>query len=205
MRIFINAGHYDKDSGASDHGYVENLLTMAVRDVLKSILTDRDCFYVPDNLNLRKSIDLINETATNEDFAIEIHFNQNADRKIRGTEAYFFKDNKFAKIFSREVSIMLGIPNRGPMPDSQSYFGELGWLRQLKCPSVLVEGCYLSNVDDINALHTEKIARGIKKAIDVLFPIAVADQSVFVKKIAELQAVILALIKQIVELLKYKK
>ncbi len=201
MKIFINAGHYDKDQGTTGAGYAENKLAMMTRDALKLILDNRECRYVPDDLNLRGSIDWTNEWAAEDDFAIDIHFNANNNRSIRGAEAYFVEDNKYAKVFSREIASILKIPNRGPKPDSQSYLGSLGWLRQLKCPSVIVECCYLSNPDDINALDTEKIAQGIKNAIDVLFPI-VADQSILNKKITELQQVIRQLLAFISNYLK---
>ena len=188
MKIFCNAGHFQKDSGATINNLRENELAMEVRDNLRVLLQGkRDVFYVPDELTLKESIDWVNERAQPEDFALDIHFNSSSNPKKRGTEVYYAIQNQYhaAEVLSMAVSERLMIPNFGATNleemlgdakhDSTSYVGSLGWVRQLKCLSVLIEVCYLTNPEDRKMLMTPQgrklAAGGIKEGIDELFPI----------------------------------
>lgn len=205
MKIFINAGHNLKDPGVVcncglSHG-TEAELNMLVRDRIREMvdggsLTEHKFFYVPDNLNLKDSIEWVNEWAGPGDFGVETHFNSNSNKNFRGTEAYYAESDKYAKVFSREIAGAMKIPNRGAKHDSQSYVGSLGWLRKLKCPSVLVECAYVSNPEDMMAINADNIASGIISAIYQLFPEKNKDDE---KKIAELKGIIANLIKRIIE------
>jgi len=77
----------------------------------------------------------------------------------------FFGEPRLAEVFSRNVARVLNIPNRGPKSDTMSGPGELGWLRKIKCQSVLIECLYLTNSEDLKALDEYKIAEGIKNAV----------------------------------------
>ena len=169
MKIFVSAGHNLKDTGTSWGTLKENELTIKVRDKLFDILKG-EYFFPPDNLTLKETIEWINEKATQGDLAVEIHFNFNNNTSLRGTEAYYWFQPRFAEVFSRRVAEALGIPNRGPKPDYMSYVGELGFLRKLKYDSVIIECLYLSNQADRDALDIEVIAKGIKAGLDELYP-----------------------------------
>ncbi len=168
MKIFVNAGHWDHDSGAVHDKYKESDLVISIRDVLKQIAPN--LFYVPDDLDLRKSIEWVNERCSQEDIAIGLHLNANKNHNIRGTEAYYAHDDELAQVFARQVSQSLGIPNRGAKHDSETYVGSLGFLRKLNCRSVVVEIAYLTNNIDRNKITFPSgftlSARGIKNAID---------------------------------------
>ena len=184
MRIFVNAAHHLRDSGVIYGPLKENVLGqtdwipslgMMVRDNLRPLLEGYEVFYVTDELDLKASIAWINEKCHETDFALEVHFNANNDKNIRGTEAYYADNPQFAIFFSAEVSGKLGIPNRGAKHDSQTYVGSLGFLRKLVCPSVVVEAAYLTNYQDrwiVSQLNApRKIAEGVANAINLLFPL----------------------------------
>lgn len=171
MKYFINAGHFDEDMGAIIGAYREGELVMGIRDSLQRIAPD--FIYVPDNLDLRQSIDWINEQCSQDDIAIGIHLNANNDRSIRGTEAYFFKNYQLAKDMSAVVAESIGIPNRGPKPDSQTYVGSLGFLRQLKCNSVVLECGYMTSMLDMIKITSRK--SDIAKAIANMFKVSDID------------------------------
>src|SRR3990167_7259111 len=183
MKLIIDAGHYigDKNRTALYGDFTETDLTIKIRDALKPLLADRQVLCIPDLLNLKESITFVNERATAGDFAVSIHLNAYTDSRTRGTEAYYWTDPRYAEVFAREVAEHLLVPNRGAKPDSQTYYGELGWLRRLNCPSVLVECLYLTNELDRNALFVpdgiEAAARGIASAINILFPQPKEDKS----------------------------
>ena len=170
--IYINAGHHLNDSGhVESDGTKENEIVMKIRDALTPMLTNYDVDCVPDTLDLKWSIQYVNKKATKNDFAIDIHLNANNNKQVNGVEAYYVTDPKYATVFSRSVANALNLKNRGALPDSITSVGSLGWLRYLKCPSVLIEVCYLTNDHDrISLLQgIENAAIGIKNGIDELF------------------------------------
>ena len=219
MKIFISAGHNIKDTGTSWGTLKENELTIKIRDELSKLLKG-DYFYPPDNLTLAETIKWINGWVSldSNSFALEIHFNANNNFKLRGTEAYYWNDPRYANVFSKEVADALSIPNFGAMsinllggmngrkigcmdslggakPDYMSYVGELGFLRKLNCPSVIIECLYLTNENDRMALDIVKIAQGIKNGIDILFRSDLA-------KIEELKIIQLNLLQRILSILQ---
>lgn len=172
-RVFLDAGHYVNDSGAIAGGIKlgdkENKLTIELRDKVFDLLKNYDVevIVVPDNLNLKQSIDWVNTQARIEDIAVSVHFNTNSNSIVSGTEAYYSNDREreIAIIFSDAVSKSLGIKNRGALHDSLTWVGSLGWLRHLICDSVLVEVCYLSSPQDREVYNADKAAGGIVSAI----------------------------------------
>lgn len=172
MKVIISAGHSKLDQGTSFGPFKENELTIRVRDEFKRLYTG-EALYPPDNLTLKETIDWINNwlTIDKNALAVEIHFNSHKDDSVRGTEVYYFGTPRYAAIFAQKISEVIGIPNRGSKPDSMSYVGELGFLRKLNCPSVLVEICYLTNRADRDMLEVNgitSIAKGMINAINIL-------------------------------------
>lgn len=160
-KIIINAGHWQNDSGVVVGNYIERDIVKNIRNELKLLLPN--AIYVPDELNLRQSIDWVNEKANPDDIAIDIHLNANKNKTIRGTECYFYKNKELAENLSKQVSGELGIPNRGAIPDTKTWLGSLGWVRQLKCHSVVLECGYMTNTLDLDIIlkHQKEIARAI--------------------------------------------
>lgn len=199
MRIFCNAGHHDYDPGVIVNGTKEAEIVKEVRNIIKEM--KGDYFYVPDNLNLEQSIKWVNSKVKGNDLAIDIHLNANSNEHIRGTEAYYSQNSEIAGVFSRCVSKYLKIPNRGSKHDSETFVGELGWLRKIKCNSVVVELCYLTHNKDRELILTkvgkQKAALGIIKAIN--------KHRSNMDKIVELKKIAIRLIKKIVLFLKRRE
>lgn len=186
-KIFCNSGHYDDpatpwidDPGAVFGSLTDGGLAMQVRDEIRKLKPE--WVYVPDNLNLRQSIDWVNERAASDDLAIDIHMNFNQNFLIRGTEAYYAYSSKTAEIFSRKVAESLEIPNRGAKHDSESSAKSLGWLRLTKCNAVIVECAYLSSAADRLLLESPKFpklaANGIIAAVDEWMSLSVPSKAV---------------------------
>lgn len=173
MRLFINAGHDLMSPGAVSGKYVENKLTMELRDVIVPLLAGvASVIEVPDELDLKQSIEWINKRATVNDVAISVHFNSFSDSGVGGTEAFYSneREKQMAEIFSRTVSTVLGLKNRGAKHDSKTWIGSLGWLRRLVCDSVVVEICFLTHDFDMNSYSAPQAAQGIKDGIVELLP-----------------------------------
>lgn len=212
MRIWVNAGHHINDSGhveVIEDGKVvisENLETMKVRDELKTVLTNYEVYFVPDDLNLSQSIQWVNKQCSPEDFAIDIHLNAHTNHEVYGTECFYFKQMNEAKVFSRNVSNALETKDRGSIGDIFSNLGYLGWVRDLKCKSVLIELCYITNPNDRSKFTSQKAAIGIKNSIDELFQVqsvkvAELKQSLYQLTVALLRAQIASLQERISKLL----
>jgi N-acetylmuramoyl-L-alanine amidase len=166
-RVIINAGHFNTDPGCRFGDYTERDLVKKIRDEVLNLLPN--AIPVPDEFNLRQSIDWVNSFCSKDDLCIEIHLNANANSSLNGCEAYYHDNPYLAEMFSRHVSKALGVTNRGTKHDSMTYVGSLGWLRQIKGQSVLVEACYLTNYQDrmkiIMPSGQEKVAQGIVNAV----------------------------------------
>lgn len=198
--IYTNAGHFLGGKGAVIGQYREGDVAMKIRDKLKELLPNAQ--YVPDELSLRESIDWINERCKPDDIGIGIHLNSNADKRIRGVECYYYKNYKLAKNLSANVAKELGIPNRGAKPDTQSYVGSLGFVRQLKCNSVILECAYLSNMFDLDIITKEhgkeNVAKGIYNTVEV------SDVEELKKEITALRELINILLNFITKLVSKK-
>ena len=173
-QIFWDNGHHLGDPGARHKSYSENEMTIELGNKLLYAL--RDDFgtirMVPDNLNLASSIDFVNQSARPDDFAVSVHFNAHSDTSVSGTEVYYsdLEEKRIAEVFARHISKALFIPNRGARPDRWTWVGSLGWLRKLKCNSILVETCYLTSDSDMGKYTPERALVGFYEALSEIYP-----------------------------------
>ena len=174
MRLFINAGHSIEEHGAVYGVHSEGEITMRLRDVLVYELANRgfDVLTVPDSLKLVGSIEWVNRYANKyEDVAVSVHFNTSTIPQAGGTEVFYFikEDTKeMASLVSKEIARSLGIRNRGAKPDTLSFPGSLGWLRNTKCRALLIEVCFLSNEGDMGKYDHQIATQGITTALAYL-------------------------------------
>ena len=191
MTVFINAGHHLLDPGGFSNPHKENQLTIELRNAIESLFVRTDLEYgiVPDELNLRQSIDWINKRADENDIAFSIHFNAHSNKFVLGTEAYFFnnREHQMAEIFSRTISKSLGINNRGAKADTLTWVGSLGWVRRLKCDSVLVEVCYLTSPIDMARYDVDSAARGFLDAVREILPRKEPEEAKMIGREADLK------------------
>jgi len=166
-RIYISSGHHLSDPGASYGPYTESLICMKIRDEVAKLMPD--AIFVPDSFTLRQTIDWINETCKPEDLALEIHLNFSNDQTRSGCEVYYSKEPEIATIFAKHVAKTLQVACNGAKPDSQSFVGSLGFLRQIGCHTALLECAYLSHPGDrlkiVFPSGQMRVAEGIKNGI----------------------------------------
>ena len=182
--IVINAGHDDHDPGNVMGVNTESAETKKIRDELVDILKTMTTFevhVVPDSLSLAKSIDWANKKVPSrtDGLLIDIHLNAAAMKTARGTEAFYAagnigdNDNEIAETIVNAVAEEMKLPNRGAKPDTDTFVGSLGWLRQTKGESTLIEVCFMTNPEDWAELQSEgghrRAAMGIAKGIVALW------------------------------------
>lgn len=168
MKIIISAGHNKiSDPGAIYGEWKEAEITMKIRDQVLQLMPWVVC--PPDDLYSGETVQWINERATKDCLAVDIHLNMNRNPLARGTEGYYDNEPELAEMMARNVASIIGTVNRGAKHESESYLQHLGFLERLKCSSTLIEVCYLSNELDRNIITTERgqtaAAVGIRNGI----------------------------------------
>ena len=179
-RVVINGGHSDDpdtpqidEPGAVVEGIVEAEINMAIRDELVPLLRGAgfEVFAVPDELRLRPSIDWANKQVKylNDGFDLSLHFNSSRNTSVRGTEVYYYKDDKtsreMAAILSRNVAKALGTIDRGAKSDTTTRFKRLGWIRNTNGWAILLEVEYMSSIEGMRAVRAPGMYRKIAEAI----------------------------------------
>lgn len=188
-KVFIGVGHGGKDPGAVANGLKEKDLTLAIakacRDELKrhgvavAISRDTDA---SENLAQR-----IKECNTYDpDVAVDIHINAG---KGDGAEVFHAKkdasDDKLAKNILNEIT-KIGQNSRGLKTKTNTSGSDyFGFIRQVKCPSVLVECAFIDNKTDVKIIDTAAeqkamgvaIAKGILKTLGITWKAPTAKKS----------------------------
>lgn len=163
-RIFLTAGHHNRDSGAIGNGFQENKLTIEFRNLVTARIKDLCPSIVvwndDDNDTLAQVIAKINKVATADDYLLEIHFDSAENLTATGTTSLVAtnargKSLNFASLIAKITSETIGIRNRGVKTEAESNRGKLGVLHT-KASSVLAEVCFISNKNDIEKYHHVK-------------------------------------------------
>lgn len=175
--ILLNAGHHLGDPGIITSYGREIDFNIAIRDALipEFVRQGFEVMAVPDDLNLRASINWVNERAEGLDsgLALDIHCNCCS---LEGAESYFYagieSSKRLAEKLVNEYSKEMGMPNRGAKADTISAVGKLAWIRETNCWGLLLECGYLDNVRDVNKMKDfSKTARAIAKGVCKIFGI----------------------------------
>ena len=188
-KVYIGVGHGGTDSGAVANGIKEKEYNLDVakscKDELQrhgvSVMISRESD-VTENLSAR-----IKECNTyNPDFAIDVHHNAGGGD---GAEVFHSKkdtkDDALAKNILDEI-VKIGQNSRGLktrlLDDGRDYYG---FIRQVKCPSALVECAFIDNATDVKIVDTlaERktmgiaIAKGILKTLGITYKAATSATS----------------------------
>ena len=186
-KVFIGVGHGGKDSGAIKYVIEKELnliMALACRDKLEEYGVEVKMSREEDeNDPLTEEIRECNEYEP--DLAIDVHNNAGGGD---GFEVYYEVNGLVSKVLAANIEkevIAIGQNSRGlktrTLSNGQDYFG---FLREINCPSVLVEGVFVDNIEDTKIVDTVSkqmefgyaYARGILK----IFPegCAVAENAV---------------------------
>ena len=177
-KVFLGVGHGGQDSGAVGHLIEKdvNLVeALACRDflqthgveVLMSRISDED-----DPL-----MDEIKEcNAFSPDLAIDCHNNAGGGD---GFETYYYSGGGKSKILAENIEAevkAIGQNSRGCKTrmnsNGKDYYG---FIRETKCPAVIVEGCFVDNATDVQIADTKEkqkafgmaYAKGILKTLGI--------------------------------------
>ena len=178
MKVFIGVGHGGQDSGAVGH-LVEkdvNLVeALACRDFLQThgvkVLMSRTS---DKNDPLTDEIKECN--AFSPDLAVDCHNNAGGGD---GFEAYYYSGGGKSKILAENIEAevkAIGQNSRGCKirmnSNGKDYYG---FIRETKCPAIIVEGCFVDNATDVQIADTkekqkafgEAYAKGILRTLGI--------------------------------------
>lgn len=175
LRFNIHAGHNPSGKIACGSvGYLnesdENReVCLRVVDKLRSLGHEvYDCT-VNDGANQKDVLQkIVANCLKNEvDFDVSIHFNaikheEVSDGKTKGTEVWIYPNSEaepVAKAVCESIS-ELGFTNRGVITSDKLYV-----LKNTKAPALLIECCFVDDVDDVLLYNVEKMANAIVKGL----------------------------------------
>lgn len=177
-KVFLGVGHGGSDPGASKYLVekdVNLVMALACRDYLEyngvQVLMSRT---KDENDPLTDEIKECN--AFDPDLAVDIHNNAgNGD----GFEAYYYSGGGTSKTLAENIEreiVSIGQNSRGIKTKLNSSGKDYyGFIRQIKAPSVIVEGLFVDNATDVKIADTEAeqksfgyaYARGILKTLGI--------------------------------------
>ncbi len=186
--LVIDAGHGGKDPGAvsRDELIYEKSINLSILLELKELLDKENIkvYYTrvkDDKLFLRPRVALANDIDC--DFFISIHNNSSSiSTKRHGTEILYYnhehkgiRTKDMAKIFNDEISKTVPLKNNGIV---QMKNDDVLILNHATVPAIIIEGGYVSNINDLNYLNSKAgqvafadgIYKGILRAYEELLP-----------------------------------
>lgn len=174
-QIFISAGHGGYEDGTRDPGAVlpdttEAAEMIQVRNLVVAELRSRgfSVLSVPDDLSAAQTLAWINARCRSQDVALEIHAGAHSDPAVRGAAVFHIAKNDTRRTHAELILLALlrrvpALSSRGVKPDTDSPTGSMAFLRNLSCPSLLMEIGYLSNSTDLRIIQNQRrdVALGI--------------------------------------------
>lgn len=184
IKVYLDAGHGGKDSGASDHGLLEkdcNLeITLVIDEILRNdydgvetkMTRTTDVF-----LSLKERTDAAN--AWGADYFLSIHCNSNANGNANGFSSYTYitadeKTRAAQNVIHKEIMKM--IPD---MKDIGQLKGDFHVVRQSHMLAMLTENGFVSSAIDAQKLRSpefiRRVAEGHAKGIAAFFGLKQKD------------------------------
>lgn len=162
---YPSAGHHDKDPGAVANGYREADVTKMIRNLMieefnkrnHKIITDRDW---ETNTQYQRRI-----KPGDGSVIMDLHLDAAAPT-VSGVGVFVHNNaSKYSIALAEEIcenlSRIMGIPNRGVKRERDTARKKIGILNLKAGISVLVELCFITNINDLNALldNKEEVAK----------------------------------------------
>jgi N-acetylmuramoyl-L-alanine amidase len=162
-RIYLTAGHRGGTSGANYNGVKEAEETIWLRNEIADMLKRKGVEVEIDNdgASLSQVVATINASCKPTDICVDLHFNAVANPTANGTE--IFKpfnatdtEIEVAEDLLYATCMTLNTKNRGVKREGEGTHRRLAMLSDVKCNSVLLEVCFISNISDLNKYKEKK-------------------------------------------------
>ncbi len=127
---------------------------------------------VPLSLNLKQRIDWINKSLSHviEPFAIEFHMDS-FNTTSEGASVWYNDDNAFTKLewwqFLQKYTEITWLKSRHVNSDTTNRHGQLWFVSELKCASLLIELGFISNPVELKKMREKSVDSIIKSIINM--------------------------------------
>lgn len=177
-KVFIGVGHGGNDPGACANGLKESLMNLVMAQACNAELV-RHGVQVLMSRSKEENDDLSEEirecNAFKPDIAIDIHNNAGGGDGFEFIYSIFQdytkgKDLRLGQLIEAEIKA-IGQNSRGAKQRKDSSTGRdyFGFIRELVCPSIIVEGCFVDSNDRFIAdTEAEQKAFGVAYAKGIL-------------------------------------
>ena len=180
-KVFIGVGHGGNDSGATSNGFKEKDLNLAIAKALNDELVRHGI--ITKMSRTKDENDALSEeikecNAFKPDLALDIHNNAGGGD---GAEVFHHYGGGTGKTLANNILaevVKIGQNSRGAKIKKNSsgkdYFG---FIREISCPSVIVECAFVDNKTDIKIIDTSAeqkamgvaIAKGVLKTLGITY------------------------------------
>lgn len=162
LKIVIDPGHGGSEPGAiSKNGLQEKDINLDIAERIKKLLPTVILTREDDvNVSLQERVAFASQV--NADVFISIHNNSMPQGKTgAGTETYYFREDSLllAQCVHQALISKLGLPDGGVR--RRGFYV----IKNSPCPSILIEGAYLSNLSEEALLTTEEFRQKIAEAV----------------------------------------
>lgn len=154
-KIYLTAGHRGGTTGANYNGIKEAEETIWLRNKIAERLQRKGVEVIIDNdsANLSTVVKTINSTCKSTDICVDLHFNAFANPSANGTEVFkpfnaTDTEIEVAEDLLYATCMVLNTKNRGVKREGEGTHQRLAMLSDVKCNSVLLEICFISNIND---------------------------------------------------------
>lgn len=170
--VLVSAGHTNikgKDRGAAAGGYIEGELAVTLRDAVADKLRRKGLTVTEDgsdgeNEPLTRALEL----ARKADIAVEFHWNAAASIAATGIEVLSKPKHKaFAQKLAGAIHEATGLKLRGESGWKADNSGQHHRLAFCEADGLIVEVCFITNKNDMNAYHGN-YGKVVEKLADVL-------------------------------------
>lgn len=186
--VILSAGHYPAKSGASWEGTREHDVAVQWVDEIADYLTLMGVEVIEiESTGLTEKVRNVNEWCKTHDcIAIELHFNSAGPKYVQGNETLYYpgsdEGKSIAEVYNEEFFSRVEeyiVKDRGvkegwyrmDRPGIIDFYGDEDgdempdyWLRKTACPAIILEPCFMCQLDDIGDNWVE-CARAIGDAI----------------------------------------
>ncbi|WP_270943161.1 N-acetylmuramoyl-L-alanine amidase [Romboutsia lituseburensis] len=181
MIIGIDMGHClsGEGTGAKGCGHREEIETRNIGKIVIDMLKQEGNTVIDCTVDrARNNSAQLNERVSKAnkqklDLFVSIHFNacvddEKGNGKTTGTEAFIYSTNSKAKPYAEMIVknlSSLGLKNRGIKLSKEAAKGGIAVVDKTTSPALLVECCFIDDIDDMNLYTPQKFAKAIVEGI----------------------------------------
>jgi len=152
MKLALSAGHNGIEQGVPAYGpqrlHEAELTALLCWRILSHLGASQEVYIVP-QVSLSDKISAIN--IMKPALAVEVHLNAFHDIEIHGSEVLYMRDSDFGKSVAHTMAVTIADAFRRDRGVKAR--GDLAFLRDTRCPAIILELGFISNDGDRSILQ----------------------------------------------------